>query len=99
MRICFPDGCVARCLSTLFFFFSSRRRHTRFDCDWSSDVCSSDLVPQAFSERAALFAVTYTGVRLLHLGLYTYASRRGHASWAAIAGFGTATLEIGRAHV
>src|SRR5205085_8765017 len=27
------------------FFFSSRRRHTRFDCDWSSDVCSSDLVP------------------------------------------------------
>src|SRR5256886_11333789 len=28
---------------TDFFFFSSRRRHTRFDCDWSSDVCSSDL--------------------------------------------------------
>src|SRR2546427_2107563 len=27
----------------LFFFFSSRRRHTRFDCDWSLDVCSSDL--------------------------------------------------------
>src|SRR5688572_31712447 len=27
----------------IFFFFSSRRRHTRFDCDWSSDVCSSDL--------------------------------------------------------
>src|SRR2546430_8224854 len=30
--------CVVGC-----FFFSSRRRHTRFDCDWSSDVCSSDL--------------------------------------------------------
>src|SRR2546430_3743248 len=30
------------CLYVLFFF-SSRRRHTRFDCDWSSDVCSSDL--------------------------------------------------------
>src|SRR5260370_6409774 len=29
---------------TLFFFFSSRRRHTRFKCDWSSDVCSSDLI-------------------------------------------------------
>src|SRR5260370_42414022 len=28
---------------TRFFFFSSRRRHTRFKCDWSSDVCSSDL--------------------------------------------------------
>src|SRR5437588_12709778 len=26
------------------FFFSSRRRHTRSLCDWSSDVCSSDLV-------------------------------------------------------
>src|SRR6266853_5421475 len=30
-------------LFVFFFFFSSRRRHTRFDCDWSSDVCSSDL--------------------------------------------------------
>src|SRR2546430_9799665 len=29
------------------FFFSSRRRHTRFDCDWSSDVCSSDLLVRA----------------------------------------------------
>src|SRR2546430_10343546 len=29
--------------SDVCFFFSSRRRHTRFDCDWSSDVCSSDL--------------------------------------------------------
>src|SRR2546430_12125172 len=29
---------------SFLFFFSSRRRHTRFDCDWSSDVCSSDLV-------------------------------------------------------
>src|SRR5205085_7233375 len=32
-----------------FFFFSSRRRHTRFDCDWSSDVCSSDLRFDRFS--------------------------------------------------
>src|SRR5438034_8804142 len=30
-------------LSFFFFFFSSRRRHTRSLCDWSSDVCSSDL--------------------------------------------------------
>src|SRR5690606_2446312 len=29
---------------SLFFFFSSRRRHTRFSRDWSSDVCSSDLL-------------------------------------------------------
>src|SRR2546427_8642185 len=33
-----------RRLAACKFFFSSRRRHTRFDCDWSSDVCSSDLV-------------------------------------------------------
>src|SRR5256712_11193755 len=31
------------CVGVLFFFFSSRRRHTRSDRDWSSDVCSSDL--------------------------------------------------------
>src|SRR5207237_6100099 len=31
------------CFLFFFFFFSSRRRHTRFKCDWSSDVCSSDL--------------------------------------------------------
>src|SRR5216683_5717369 len=33
----------------VFFFFSSRRRHTRSDRDWSSDVCSSDLTPPRFS--------------------------------------------------
>src|SRR2546430_11580316 len=37
------------------FFFSSRRRHTRFDCDWSSDVCSSDLVEEAGVPRAGSF--------------------------------------------
>src|SRR5690606_40070405 len=38
-----------------FFFFSSRRRHTRFSRDWSSDVCSSDLKPhpQADELRAS----------------------------------------------
>src|SRR5690242_20922082 len=34
-----------------FFFFSSRRRHTRLTCDWSSDVCSSDLRAVAFGGR------------------------------------------------
>src|SRR6266480_5090715 len=34
----------------MFFFFSSRRRHTRLTCDWSSDVCSSDL--DALREKA-----------------------------------------------
>src|SRR4051812_49577834 len=36
------DGGSVDCL-LLCFFFSSRRRHTRLTCDWSSDVCSSDL--------------------------------------------------------
>src|SRR3712207_7295019 len=55
-------SCVVR---SMFFFFSSRRRHTRFWRDWSSDVCSSDLggggevavdrgrVPAAATEPAA----------------------------------------------
>src|SRR3989442_5670257 len=37
----------AACVSLFFFFFSSRRRHTRCGRDWSSDVCSSDLLPTA----------------------------------------------------
>src|SRR5690606_41066755 len=43
--------CVCACLS---FFFSSRRRHTRFSRDWSSDVCSSDLWGQ--DDELGLFA-------------------------------------------
>src|SRR5438309_8042847 len=43
-----PRGCTASNagdrVSRLSFFFSSRRRHTRWNCDWSSDVCSSDLL-------------------------------------------------------
>src|SRR3712207_7095892 len=35
-----------------FFFFSSRRRHTRYWRDWSSDVCSSDLLNQKIEEFA-----------------------------------------------
>src|SRR5437588_3430929 len=48
-----------------FFFFSSRRRHTRSLCDWSSDVCSSDLV--------ALLVLAYekdVGTSLLFFGVF-----------------------------
>src|SRR5580698_11361475 len=41
MRVFF--FCCSALESSGFFFFSSRRRHTRLTCDWSSDVCSSDL--------------------------------------------------------
>src|SRR5438132_14113012 len=37
----------------VFFFFSSRRRHTISLCDWSSDVCSSDLVHRVDDELGA----------------------------------------------
>src|SRR5207253_6502973 len=40
--------------SFYFFFFSSRRRHTRWPRDWSSDVCSSDLVPQNSTVEAGI---------------------------------------------
>src|SRR5690242_21307643 len=39
-------------LFLFFFFFSSRRRHTRLTCDWSSDVCSSDLAQNPLEGRA-----------------------------------------------
>src|SRR5690606_40438268 len=40
------------------FFFSSRRRHTRFSRDWSSDVCSSDLDNFDFSQNSASLPLT-----------------------------------------
>src|SRR4051812_49973783 len=40
-----------------FFFFSSRRRHTRLTCDWSSDVCSSDLTLDVVQAEGELFMV------------------------------------------
>src|SRR5256885_2450155 len=39
------------CVLESFFFFSSRRRHTRLQGDWSSDVCSSDLVRATIGEE------------------------------------------------
>src|SRR2546430_4176606 len=45
----------------LFFFFSSRRRHTRFDCDWSSDVCSSDLVRSRTGTLVPLASIATLG--------------------------------------
>src|SRR5437588_2951452 len=45
-----------------FFFFSSRRRHTRSLCDWSSDVCSSDLT------SIFILDLALTGALLLLIG-------------------------------
>src|SRR5437660_6722096 len=48
----------------LFFFFSSRRRHTRWPRDWSSDVCSSDLAGRPVQQLDSLIAVA---IGLAHL--------------------------------
>src|SRR5690242_21959866 len=45
-----------------FFFFSSRRRHTRLTCDWSSDVCSSDLGLSEVETTTLEVQVTYETV-------------------------------------
>src|SRR5260221_2769919 len=45
---------------SLFFFFTSRRRHTRSLCDWSSDVCSSDLHPSG-GKNVRAFAGLHRG--------------------------------------
>src|SRR2546430_3673016 len=55
-------------------FFSSRRRHTRFDCDWSSDVCSSDLAVSGPSEEDGTLAAVspqelYGLLRQVHIPL------------------------------
>src|SRR5690606_39994924 len=47
--------------SLCVFFFSSRRRHTRFSRDWSSDVCSSDLVARRLHGFGC--KILYTGRR------------------------------------
>src|SRR5882762_11548562 len=47
-----------------FFFFSSRRRHTRFKCDWSSDVCSSDLGDVLQAEAGGQVEVELNGGEL-----------------------------------
>src|SRR2546430_12857560 len=51
------------------FFFSSRRRHTRFDCDWSSDVCSSDLDGLGLGDNSKAALVTRSLAELVRLGV------------------------------
>src|SRR5688572_32554450 len=54
-------------MCVFFFFFSSRRRHTRFDCDWSSDVCSSDLTENLLRVRLWIAAALCSLFALLCL--------------------------------
>src|SRR3990167_10109712 len=52
------------------FFFSSRRRHTRFDCDWSSDVCSSDLAFDDDEEGIEIWGKSAKDDKIYKLCLY-----------------------------
>src|SRR2546426_9297500 len=56
-------GGVTRVFRFWYFFFSSRRRHTRLQGDWSSDVCSSDLKPR----NARRLALGIVGAALVWL--------------------------------
>src|SRR2546430_3203650 len=52
-----------------FFFFARRGRHTIFDCDWSSDVCSSDLTPDTWKPAIeAQRDLYYAGLEILTPG-------------------------------
>src|SRR5437762_6993297 len=52
----------------MFFFFSSRRRHTRYIGDWSSDVCSSDLVdPERTLFRPGSVSKLFTWTAVMQL--------------------------------
>src|SRR5256885_16551735 len=50
----------------VFFFFSSRRRHTRLQGDWSSDVCSSDLISTGDKDMAQLVDGSITLVNTMN---------------------------------
>src|SRR5260370_38097367 len=67
---------------SVFFFFSSRRRHTRFKCDWSSDVCSSDLPGQTISSLA--LCVSAAGLGGLALSAWVVVLARRQQSYAPV---------------
>src|SRR5699024_11268067 len=70
--------------SRYFFFFSSRRRHTRSKRDWSSDVCSSDLLL-----RTLLSAKLFKSVENLGVRFYDASPMAGqHDSYGSFGNFG-----------
>src|SRR2546430_17644766 len=66
---------ASRSFTGRVFLFSSRRRHTRFDCDWSSDVCSSDLF-QNQEVQSSLEQVSRAFLLILHGGSLPLSIRR-----------------------
>src|SRR5256886_12512652 len=85
----------------LLIFFSSRRRHTRFDCDWSSDVCSSDLTVTILALRMVRsfipLAVLWIGKLIIDgvIAAMQVRAAGGVVDWWSLGGL--VGLEIGRA--
>src|SRR5207253_4533870 len=81
-------------LSYVIFFFSSRRRHTRWPRDWSSDVCSSDLFVQI--KTGALTTERIAAARKRGRSVVTTDTYKSMAYARAVAalGIGSATGEI-----
>src|SRR2546426_6315560 len=76
------------------FFFSSRRRHTRLQGDWSSDVCSSDLFSMRLEARAArAYKESVTATHLAEAAL-AQAMREiaADSAWVALAEDGELTF-------
>src|SRR5467141_4586249 len=67
-----------------FFFFSSRRRHTRFKCDWSSDVCSSDLAAKAMTGVVIVRDGDFVGVAAPSAHVAQRALDAIHAQWKEV---------------
>src|SRR2546430_315528 len=78
-----------RMAESLFFFFSSRGRHTRFDCDWSSDVCSSDLTQLIVPAAGAL----------VYASLATHSPSWPRTILVARWIFGVCSVDFGLAHL
>src|SRR5439155_15368997 len=73
------SGILLVCAGAFVFFFSSRRRHTRWPRDWSSDVCSSDLNLLAGGTPAA-----YVGLGLTNAKAFTQLGRIRPAEYKAL---------------
>src|SRR2546430_8564447 len=99
----FEDGCNWYNLTTyailcVFFFFSSRRRHTSFDCDWSSDVCSSDLgCDPAADDHLGDWHITATAMLERDRFVVETVRAAGAPPLVIVPGGGYGPSEIGRA--
>src|SRR5438034_9498349 len=81
----------------LFFFFSSRRRHTRSLCDWSSDVCSSDLIRRGDRDRPLPRGIGRAGC--LRKSSIAVSKQNRHRPLTAVQWNKASTVEVGYSEV